>query len=161
MSKTVTFTFDLLRDGNADELKEHVTAFIQRAIEYKFPVDNGMPSNLAGNAFTAIGNSVKTFNVVVKLPPKPIAKPRYDTFYNEGFETGKYWPDAWDHKPGGPWVPSAGYSESSKQIHEHAVEQRKEWLRGWEDGMQDKLSSRRKNPYRSVSENKVLHNEKH
>lgn len=60
--------------------------------------------------------------------------------YNQGYERGLSWPDAWEShgKPGGPWVYSGrNAEESAKSRFENRV-----WRAGWEDGHKVKLNGR-------------------
>lgn len=81
--------------------------------------------------------------------------------YNEGYTNGLTWPDAWKHRPGGPWVYTAGYryccnrdgKGCNKQVSprftcreniDYAAQsaaQHKCWLQGWEAGHIEKIKS--------------------
>ena len=79
--------------------------------------------------------------------------------FDEGFSSGLNWPDAWmtHPKPGGPWVPSAGYDDKSRAANAKASAERKAWLEGWEKGLAEKISTGRINPLPGTDHNKHFH----
>jgi hypothetical protein len=83
--------------------------------------------------------------------------------FNCGLMTGLNWPDAWEShgKPGGPWVPSIGYSTDPKWIAtcQQAAAERKAWLAGWEEGHNEKIVTNRVNPMRDPEANARHHRE--
>ena len=77
----------------------------------------------------------------VNNPDAPFLKEVIDivAVYKTGLEAGMQWSD--NYVPGGPWVPTRGYNDSSEWIA--YVEKKKEakdaWLRGWWDGLLAKI----------------------
>ena len=59
---------------------------------------------------------------------------------------------------GGPWVPSAGYDEKSRAASAQAGAERTAWLKGWEEGLAQKIATGRVNPHRGTEKNAYHHN---
>ena len=82
--------------------------------------------------------------------------------HDDGFKSGLNWSDAWmDHgKPGGPWTPSRGYNNTPKWIEtcEQLYAENKAWLKGWEEGLAEKIATGRINPHRGTDKNDYHHN---
>lgn len=80
----------------------------------------------------------------------------------DGFKEGLNWPEIWmNHgKPGGPWVPSAGYDEKSRAASAQAGAERTAWLKGWDEGMAEKIATDRINPLGDPDKNVIYHQEK-
>ncbi len=74
--------------------------------------------------------------------------------YEEGYACGFSWPDQWKHKPGGPWVYTAGYRYCCKRddvgcdaqvsprftckeniaYAAQSAAKAKRWMQGWTNG---------------------------
>lgn len=85
-----------------------------------------------------------------------------DKSFNDGFNSGLNWPDAWmNHgKPGGPWIPSAGYDDKSRAANTLARAENKAWCAGWETGLAEKISTNRINPFSDTDKNAQYHTNK-
>ena len=52
--------------------------------------------------------------------------------YQDGYQTGLSWDNPWT--PGGPWV----YTGPDKELHERSLQEHRDWLQGWKDGVHEK-----------------------
>lgn len=79
--------------------------------------------------------------------------------YADGFKSGLNWSDAWEShgKPGGPWVPSKVLCRNSFAVYEQCAAERTAWLKGWEIGHCQKITTKRVNPLVGTDENARHH----
>jgi hypothetical protein len=94
-----------------------------------------------------------TINRVIMIDETAVQKA-----YDEGFKSGLNWSDAWkDHTPGGPWVCGYGYSEKDHNIHDQMAAERASYLKGFEVGYAEKISTGRVNPFLGTDESARFH----
>lgn len=76
------------------------------------------------------------------------------TSYQKGFLSGLYWPDRWDHKPGGPWVYSG---KNNKELAEKSRQEHDDWMQAWELGNDAKAKMKLVNEFGTPEENQRAH----
>lgn len=84
--------------------------------------------------------------------------------HDDGFKSGLNWPDAWmtHGKPGGPWVPSSGFSfcrnpDKARETYNQLYAENKAWRDAWEKGLAEKIATGRINPLTGTDRNVVFH----